>query len=1232
MEISQKFLDKYNLLYGTLFNNYLRVTEKSNLRSAQKELGALAFQGYASACPEEAAKYDARNLPETVEDNAFKIQLFLVLAGLNSYYGLCNLDHLARKEGEDAHFGYAGAFDTLKGYCVLHSKNNKEFTDATLSRLESTLRSCSFSEYVEKGHYEKDIDWVSNLMQNLTANGVSDEDGAAVEVAFATDVLGALEQILVAYNEILSAAFGLDKYVGVFTFDKARPVVGLTPSFTVKSYEPVRQFTDSYAKVLRDTVLAVYPRDGVHCQDGSIYWYSDRQFDFRAILEGYRTNSSLPIYFPAKILEIISLARWTTTTTANVYGDCLNGENKNLSTYTNYLKTQFKRNIHDFCVYLCKVYIQQAISAGNKELENLSLQDILFDDDSPYRTELHDNFVQPILAYYVKCVTTAVVIAELTTEKVRGDYGGTLHNILSFRIRVFAANALQSNDWFCKQLSMKLYGNQGQMSDIEETPVHPCRHGYIADYTYTFDADKVYARPIFAYKALDAMRAQGRELSWKNILLGKYTDGSLCTSGSESKISLQSSTLHSIYAGSRSGKGVMCFNIFATAIASGLPLFYLDRKPDTAVIMRKLCPNMFAVNGGQYDKGKDLEHVFDPAKMNSKIPKYLEGYIESKEVACDYAYFRAFMLFWCLIIFAEKRKDTDTRAAKMCEVLNGGAVLVLDEFTNFTNAFLKKKPVAGGSGWFSFNNCYGSNAFSDFATSLAKIVAAAKKGESSKDVATKELASKTASSKVSSLKSSFKLHALYFAEVSEMYEQVLYYIDELNNAGGSFIKSIQMFVIGQDIPAEYYDSPLTFRPSSSKAKYNTSKHKAGNVEYMDVPLLGLLKRLSGDYILGYQPENKGGHPEYLAQHVKGTISSQLVTASRRCFCYYNPHGTTGYKELQQLTNTRACFGSVEAINEFLGKMVFFKPFLILNNANEPPESVRQPDSIPVSEELANTRAGVGDKGKECLSSQYVGQCLTSCNNAGLTWDDLLADNDDGTGHLRNEIGFEGYIRGLCGTVPTNKLAASGDLMNMLVQEVIGYNGTWQDYIFDFTPEALFTPSTIFDAADHPEHTVRDRLSATYFHSDLLNTSSFGKYSFAEIYKEELGSLYPYYGAEGSSNVSRDKSVSTKPADVMGGVSFVNEGTPQDAPIAPTEDDFAAQAAKMSQNMGSSSENNASEGSEEITFDFIFDNISKSLAIVKQHPKYAGLLKRKGGEQRVAYALATIIATKMGISH
>ena len=311
-------------------------------------------------------------------------------------------------------------------------------------------------------------------------------------------------------------------------------------------------------------------------------------------------------------------------------------------------------------------------------------------------------------------------------------------------------------------------------------------------------------------------------------------------------------------------------------------------------------------------------------------------------------------------------------------------------------------------------------------------------------------------------------------------------------------------------------------------------------------------------------------------------------------------------------------------------MVYFKPFLILNNANEPPVDVREPDGTTVSEELANKRAGVGDTSGAYLSSQYVGQCLTSCNNAGLTWDDLLADNDDGTGHLRSEIGFEGYIRGLCGTVPTDKMGASGVAMNILVQEVFGYKGTWKDFLFDFTPEALFTPQMFVDAAINPSaNTVAHRLSKSFFSSSLVNTSSFGEFSFAEVYKNELGSLYPYYAdASAEEAVVRDKTVTSAYTSDLGKLETVSD----EEPVTPTADDFAAQAAKMSQNMGSSSENNASEGSEEITFDFIFDNISKSLAIVKQHPKYASLLKRRGGEQRVAYALATIIATKMGISH
>lgn len=1230
MEISQKFLDKYNLLYGTLFNNYLRVTEKSNLRSAQKELGALAFQGYASACPEEAAKYDARNLPETVEDNAFKIQLFLVLAGLNSYYGLCNLDHLARKEGEDAHFGYAGAFDTLKGYCVLHSKNNKEFTDATLSRLESTLRSCSFSEYVEKGYYEKDIDWVSNLMQSSAKLTGTQDELAAIEDNFGKQVESEVDKIIAAYSEILSASFGLEKYVGVFTFDKASPVMGMNSSYVSKSIEPASEFAEYYNPILADAVFAITPQEGVHCQDGSIYHYSDRQFDHRAIFEGYSSSANKPIYFPAKVLEIATLAKWTRGTHANVYAGCTNNENKNLQSYLKYIREEFELNIYDFCVYLCKIFIKQAKQAGNEGIEMSDLESILDDKDSALRKSML-GFVEPVLSYYTKCVTTAVILMELTTEKKKGRFGRDRVNILGFRIRVFSANALQSNVYFCKQLSMLVYKDENTMVGVENTDVHPCGHGFIGDYAYTFNADKVYARPIFAYKALDAMKAQGRELSWKNILLGKYADGSLCTSGEGSKIHLQSTNLHSIYAGSRSGKGVMGFNIFATAIASGLPIFYFDRKPDTAVVMSKLCPNMFAVNGGQYSSGMDLENAFNPAEITIKIPAYLDEYLGKTEVACDYAYFRGYMLFWCLVNFAEELKGKDARADRIASILSGGAVVVLDEFTNYTKYFLQEKPVVGGSGWFSANECYSAMGISDFANKISAIATSANKGQASKDEATRTAASVTAKNKVASLKESFKLSALYFAQVADMYKECLAAGPKWFRSGGTFSKAVQLFVIGQEIPAEFYDSNEEFKTStSSRGKFNASRHKSGNSEYPDIPWLASIKKMGGDFIFGYQPSNKGGRPEYLAQKEKGTITSQMLTASRRCFCYYNPGKGLSYDELQQITNTRRAFNSTAAMNEFLNKMVYFKPFLILNNANEPPVDVREPDGTTVSEELANKRAGVGDTSGAYLSSQYVGQCLTSCNNAGLTWDDLLADNDDGMGHLRSEIGFEGYIRGLCGTVPTDKMGASGVAMNILVQEVFGYRGTWKDFLFDFTPEALFTPQMFVDAAINPSvNTVAHRLSKSFFSSSLVNTSSFGEFSFAEVYKNELGSLYPYYAdASAEEAVARDKTVTSAYTSDLGNLETVSD----EETVMPTADDFAAQAAKMSQNMGSSSENNAGEGSEEITFDFIFDNISKSLAIVKQHPKYASLLKRKGGEQRVAYALATIIATKMGISH
>ena len=64
---------------------------------------------------------------------------------------------------------------------------------------------------------------------------------------------------------------------------------------------------------------------------------------------------------------------------------------------------------------------------------------------------------------------------------------------------------------------------------------------------------------------------------------------------------LQRNTVHNMMAGSRAGKGVMTMNILVSGIASKKPIFYIDRKPDMAVLFYELSQgNMFVVNGGQF--------------------------------------------------------------------------------------------------------------------------------------------------------------------------------------------------------------------------------------------------------------------------------------------------------------------------------------------------------------------------------------------------------------------------------------------------------------------------------------------------------------------------------------------------------------------------------------------------------------------------------------------------------
>lgn len=91
------------------------------------------------------------------------------------------------------------------------------------------------------------------------------------------------------------------------------------------------------------------------------------------------------------------------------------------------------------------------------------------------------------------------------------------------------------------------------------------------------------------------------------------------------------------------------------------------------------------------------------------------------------------------------------------------------------------------------------------------------------------------------------------------------------------------------------------------------------------------------------------------------------------------------------------------------------------------------------------------------------------------------------------------------------MGLSGDVMNIFVQEVFGYkDGTWEDFLADFRPEALFKPTDFIDAVDKPsEYSVKSRLRQSFFRDSLMKTAD--EYSFGSIFAEELGTLAQYYG-------------------------------------------------------------------------------------------------------------------------
>ena len=143
----------------------------------------------------------------------------------------------------------------------------------------------------------------------------------------------------------------------------------------------------------------------------------------------------------------------------------------------------------------------------------------------------------------------------------------------------------------------------------------------------------------------------------------------------------------------------MGFNVFATAIASKKPIFYLDSKPDTSVVMKALNDGIFAFNGGKnYDETMDIKPSFprDGGKFHFQYPSYFE----IKDSDCyNFAYFKALSLVYTMFYYVDH--NTGEKTNTLLQYIGKGGVLVLDEFNSYTEEFLKPIFSAGSGSWLS---------------------------------------------------------------------------------------------------------------------------------------------------------------------------------------------------------------------------------------------------------------------------------------------------------------------------------------------------------------------------------------------------------------------------------------------------------------------------------------------------------------------------------------------------
>ena len=904
-----------------------------------------------------------------------------------------------RKKGENFQFGFKelstvfAVLDSVVAGDGAHAEDN----------LKAQLR---ISDLRSRSLYDLDvIDFVDDLTVIRASMGLStdltvvSEDAKEAlekkEVSKNKEIIEKIEKvealrvlvkasvgvILDVYDKTLALGYQLDPFKAMLIEDtEARAKAPST--LAIKGREGV----------MMSSLKADFVAKAVRTSMPEVEILFDRQVDLERI---YSTDH--PIYYPFKIAEFALGSPITTDADDTTYGRIAARtwvvKSGNGYTHRGAIEKYLTRQLWDYMVLVLEKnnLMEDVLTQGRVGIESSRL----------------------ISSYLTRFTNTFCTFAILK------DYTGTSEEWASADIIMSAPEGMIVKNPM-RELLSEVFDNNGKL----ETPLGGSHKGIeYKFFKHVADAKVAEAAPLFAYKALETLKATGQPIDIKNFVLGRDLNGGIVTSsaGRDATINLGMNLIHGIYAGSRQGKGVMTSTAVATSAGTGRPIFGSDRKPDTMVQFYEAAggcddrgtPLGYYVNGGAFNAGfmsprfaSELDWDKNPlirSRWTNTTPSWwnissYNGFLG------DMVYYRHILLTLGIICLRVAMRSENPN---LYEKLGGdnGIFVIYDEITNWQNSFMLQYINPRGA-----NSLLGDDIF--FTGEKEQELKAAQIELKKENV--KEVARMKAEDVIKGAEKDVFKKGVYARDLFQNLNTSLLFLEEQANAGirGGESMFSDIYIIGQALEVT----------GLKEGQVQLTLNKNGSVnrtqfENNSDPLSWFLYNFNTDFIMGPNTSNANAKKYAWRDVSKSDAAKYLVDGLGR-FGYFCEASVEAIKK-----GSPADYVLSDAVEKYTdGGAVYFKPYLILNSAD------------PQSNAIQTLERRLGDN-----------VAVVKAMNSG----------DDGEWH--EGIGFDGYVKMMSdGSVDTaTSFIKAREIADMVVKQM-GYQGDYLDFLMDLRPEWNFS--------------------------------------------------------------------------------------------------------------------------------------------------------------------------------